>query len=162
MAVARDAGAAERIALTSKPPQPYVARASQNKRPEPMTREQFLAIRKRLKDSWNGSVTLAKKDAQRLLDEILWLKRRLHRIEHAIEPLVEEIAGKRSSLGTRHADTTGDAESVGEGLSGLGGPGGSKRTAPTSVNFLSSMKSNAENVTTSETGTRNSWAEFGS
>lgn len=32
--------------------------------PEPMTREQFLAVRKRLKDSWNGSVTLAKNDAQ--------------------------------------------------------------------------------------------------
>ena len=53
-----------------------------------MTREQFLAVRKRLRDSWNGSVTLAKNDAQRLLDEILWLKRRLQRVEHAIEPLV--------------------------------------------------------------------------
>jgi hypothetical protein len=59
--------------------------------PEPMTREQFLAVRKRLKDSWNGSVTLAKNDAQRLLDEIVWLKRRLQRVEYAIEPLVEEV-----------------------------------------------------------------------
>ncbi len=57
--------------------------------PEPMTREQFLAVRKRLKDSWNGSVTLAKKDAQRLLDEIVCLKRRLQRVENAIEPLVD-------------------------------------------------------------------------
>jgi hypothetical protein len=59
--------------------------------PEPMTREQFLAIRKRLKDSWNGSVTLAKNDAQRLLDEIVWLKRRLQRVEYVIEPLVESL-----------------------------------------------------------------------
>jgi hypothetical protein len=48
----------------------------------------FIFDRKRLNDSWNGSVTLAKNDAQRLLDEILWLKRRLQRVEHAIEPLL--------------------------------------------------------------------------
>jgi hypothetical protein len=54
-----------------------------------MTREQFLAIRTRLRGSWNGSVTLAKNDAQRLLDEIVWLKRRLQRVEYAIEPMVK-------------------------------------------------------------------------
>lgn len=36
-------------------------------------------------------MTLGKKDVQRLLDEILWLKQRLRRVEHAIEPLVEAI-----------------------------------------------------------------------
>ena len=62
--------------------------------PEPMTREQFLAVRKRLRESWNGSVTLDRKDAQRLLDEILWLKRRLRRVEYAIEPLVDVLTGR--------------------------------------------------------------------
>jgi hypothetical protein len=52
---------------------------------------QFLAVRKRLRDSWNGSVTLAKKDAQCLLDEIVWLKRRLRRVEYAIEPLMDML-----------------------------------------------------------------------
>lgn len=57
-----------------------------------MNREQFIEVRGRLRDSWNGSVTLGKKDVQRLLDEILWLKQRLRRVEHAIEPLVEAIS----------------------------------------------------------------------
>ena len=59
--------------------------------PEPMTKEQFDAARKRIRDSWNGSVTFEKRDAERFFAEIAWLKRRLHRVEHAIEPLVEAI-----------------------------------------------------------------------
>ena len=51
---------------------------------EPMTKEQFDAARKRIRDSWNGSVTFEKRDAERLVAEIGWLKRRLHRVERAI------------------------------------------------------------------------------
>jgi hypothetical protein len=37
--------------------------------PEPMTKEQFDAARKRIRDSWNGSVTFEKRDAERLIAE---------------------------------------------------------------------------------------------
>jgi polyhydroxyalkanoate synthesis regulator phasin len=59
--------------------------------PEPMTKEQFEAARKRIRDSWNGSVTFTKRDAERLIARIARLKRRLQRVEHAIEPLVEDL-----------------------------------------------------------------------
>jgi hypothetical protein len=59
--------------------------------PEPMTKEQFDAARKRIRESWNGSVTFSKRDAEQLVAEIAWLKRRLQRVEHAIEPLVEDL-----------------------------------------------------------------------
>ena len=59
--------------------------------PEPMTKEQFDAARKRIREAWNGTVALPKKDAERLVAEIVWLKRRLHRVEHAIEPIVENL-----------------------------------------------------------------------
>jgi hypothetical protein len=59
--------------------------------PEPMTKEQFDAARKRIRDSWNGSVTLPKRELQQLVAEISWLKRRLQRVEYAIEPLVENL-----------------------------------------------------------------------
>jgi hypothetical protein len=32
-----------------------------------------------------------KRDLERLIDEVIWLKRRLQRVEHAIEPIVEAI-----------------------------------------------------------------------
>jgi vacuolar-type H+-ATPase subunit D/Vma8 len=59
--------------------------------PEPMTKEAFDAIRQRLRTSWNGSVTLEKKTVEALIQEIIWLKKRLHRVESAIQPLVEEL-----------------------------------------------------------------------
>lgn len=59
--------------------------------PEPMTKEQFDAAHKRIRDSWNRSVTFTKRDAERLIARIAWLKRRLQRVEHAIEPLVEDL-----------------------------------------------------------------------
>jgi hypothetical protein len=34
---------------------------------------------------------LTKADAERLIAEIAWLKRRLHRVEHAIEPIVDGL-----------------------------------------------------------------------
>lgn len=62
-----------------------------DEQPEPMGREDFVAIQKRLRDSWIGHVTLEKRDVERLLDEIRWLKRRLQRVEEVIEPLVEDL-----------------------------------------------------------------------
>jgi hypothetical protein len=59
--------------------------------PEPMTKEQFDAARKRIRESWNGNVTFSKRDAEQLLAEIAWLKRRLRRVEHAIEPLFRSL-----------------------------------------------------------------------
>jgi vacuolar-type H+-ATPase subunit D/Vma8 len=59
--------------------------------PEPVTKEAFDAIRKRLRTSWNGSVTLEKKTVEALLNEITWLKKRLHRVETAIQPLVDDL-----------------------------------------------------------------------
>jgi len=56
-----------------------------------MKREDFLAVEKRLRDSWTGDVRLDKTDVQRMLNEIRWLKARLQRVEHAIEPVVDGI-----------------------------------------------------------------------
>jgi hypothetical protein len=55
---------------------------------EPMTKEQFDAARKRFRSTLNGVVTMDKRDLERLIAEVIWLKRRLHRVEDAIEPLV--------------------------------------------------------------------------
>jgi hypothetical protein len=59
--------------------------------PEPMTREQFEAARQRLKATLNGVVTMDKRDLERLIAEVVWLKKRLRRVEAAVEPLVSEI-----------------------------------------------------------------------
>jgi hypothetical protein len=59
--------------------------------PEPMTKEQFEQARKRLRATLNGVTTIDKRDLERLIDEVIWLKRRLHRVEEAIEPLVNEL-----------------------------------------------------------------------
>jgi hypothetical protein len=59
--------------------------------PEPMTKDQFDAARKRLKATLNGVVTLDKRDFERLLNEVIWLKKRLQKVEEAIEPLVEDL-----------------------------------------------------------------------
>jgi hypothetical protein len=59
--------------------------------PEPMTKEAFQLARKRLRESWNGSVTLEKKQVETLIQEIIWLKRRLQRVKEAIEALVEAL-----------------------------------------------------------------------
>jgi hypothetical protein len=56
-----------------------------------MTREQFDAARKRLRSTLNGVVTMDKPELERLIAEVIWLKKRLHRVEVAIEPLVQEI-----------------------------------------------------------------------
>jgi hypothetical protein len=65
----------------------------QDETPEPMNRDDFIAVQKRLCASWDGSVTLDKRDVKRLLDEIRWLKRRLRRVEHVLEPMAEMIRG---------------------------------------------------------------------
>jgi len=56
-----------------------------------MNRDDFIAVQKRLRASWDGSVTLEKRDVKRLLDEIRWLKRRLRRVEYVLEPMAEAI-----------------------------------------------------------------------
>jgi len=61
--------------------------------PEPMNRDNFIAVQKRLRACWESSVTLDKREVKRLLDEIRWLKRRLRRVEHVLEPMVEMIRG---------------------------------------------------------------------
>jgi hypothetical protein len=58
---------------------------------EPMSREDFLAVRNTVRASWSGHVTLDKRHVERMLNEIRWLKRRLQRVEEAIEPMVEEL-----------------------------------------------------------------------
>ena len=59
-----------------------------------MTHDQFESARKRLKASLDQIVTMDKRDLERLIDEVIWLKRRLHRVEHAIEPLVASLSGR--------------------------------------------------------------------
>ncbi len=56
-----------------------------------MTRDQFEAARKRLKATLNGVVTRDKRDLDRLIAEVIWLKKRLRRAEDAVEPLVSDI-----------------------------------------------------------------------
>ena len=63
--------------------------------PEPMTREHFIDVQKRIHAAWNGGVVIERADVQRMLDEIRWLKRRLRRVEHAIEPLAESMRDRR-------------------------------------------------------------------
>jgi hypothetical protein len=77
--------------------------------PEPMAKEQFDATRKRIRDSWNGSVTLPKRELEQLVAEISWLKRRLQRVEHAIEPLVE---GLTSQDAIHHCDGLRNSRAV--------------------------------------------------
>jgi hypothetical protein len=64
-----------------------------DEQPEPMTRDDFIAVQKRLRASWESSVTLDKREVKRLLDEIRWLKKRLRRVEYVLEPMVEMIRG---------------------------------------------------------------------
>jgi hypothetical protein len=56
-----------------------------DKPPEPMTREDFVAVLKHVRGSMDTFVTLEKKDVKRMLDEIRWLKRRLRRVEYVLE-----------------------------------------------------------------------------
>ena len=53
--------------------------------------EQFEAARKRLRATLNRVATIDKRDLERLINEVIWLKRRLHRVEEAIAPLVADL-----------------------------------------------------------------------
>jgi hypothetical protein len=66
-----------------------------DEKPEPMTREQFEVARKRIHASWNGDVFIQRETAQALVDEILWLKKRLRRAEYVLEPMVEIVRAIR-------------------------------------------------------------------
>jgi len=59
--------------------------------PEPMTRKDFIAMQDRLRASWSGHVTLDKRDVEKMLNEIRWLRRRLQRVEEAIEPVASDL-----------------------------------------------------------------------
>jgi len=56
-----------------------------------MNKEQFEAVRKRLRATLDGVVTIDKRELERVFDEVIWLKKRLRRVEHAIEPIVENL-----------------------------------------------------------------------
>jgi hypothetical protein len=74
--------------------------------PEPMTKEQFDAARRRLKASLDQIVMIDKREFERLIDEVIWLKRRLHRVENVIAPLAEDLrqlARVASSIPSRDA-----------------------------------------------------------
>ena len=58
---------------------------------EPMTKDEFARMRKQIRANWNGSIVIEKRDVEQLIAEIIWLKRRLQRVEHAIEPLVSAL-----------------------------------------------------------------------
>src|SRR5438128_9320845 len=63
--------------------------------PEPMTKEQFEAARKRLRATLNRIVSIDKPELERLIAEVIWLKRRLHRVEgcdHAAGRLSDQAA----------------------------------------------------------------------
>ncbi|MFZ2493503.1 MAG: hypothetical protein WA208_18650 [Thermoanaerobaculia bacterium] len=59
--------------------------------PEPMTRTDFERVQMRMAAWLRVDILLDREDALRMLDEIRWLRRRPHRVETAIEPLVEAI-----------------------------------------------------------------------
>ncbi|MFZ2493470.1 MAG: hypothetical protein WA208_18480 [Thermoanaerobaculia bacterium] len=56
-----------------------------------MTREDYERVQRRVRASFKGDVLVDRADVLLLLDEIRWVKRRLRRVEHVIEPLVEAI-----------------------------------------------------------------------
>jgi hypothetical protein len=59
--------------------------------PEPMTRSDYERVKTRVHASWNGDLVIDKADVEMLLAEIRWLKRRLRRVEHVIQPLAEAL-----------------------------------------------------------------------
>lgn len=62
--------------------------------PEPMTKDQFNDVRKRLHGTLDDFVRIDKREFERVIAEVIWLKKRLHRVETAIEPLVASIRSK--------------------------------------------------------------------
>jgi len=48
-----------------------------DEQPEPMTREDFLAMQQRLRSAWSGHLTLHKRDVER--------------VEHVLEPLAADL-----------------------------------------------------------------------
>jgi hypothetical protein len=59
--------------------------------PEPMKREDFERVQKAIRATFRGDILIDRADALLLLSEIRWLRRRLQRVEHAVEPLAEAI-----------------------------------------------------------------------
>lgn len=67
---------------------------------EPMVRADYDRVKKRVRASWNGDLVIPKTDMEMLLREIMWLKRRLRRVESVVEPLVEALGLPEANLKT--------------------------------------------------------------
>ena len=60
-------------------------------KPEPLGRDDFERIRTTLRQSAMSSIYVPRSDVDLLVREIAWLKRRMRRLEHAVEPVVEAL-----------------------------------------------------------------------
>ncbi len=77
--------------------------------PEPLSEAEWRDIQERLRASAMSSVYVPRSDVEKLVAEVKWLKRRAHRVETAIFPLVESLrALLRSSSAMRRAHDDGD------------------------------------------------------
>lgn len=63
--------------------------------PEPMTQEQLERVERRIRESWEGLVSIEKRELEQLVAQVKWQRERLRRVEHVLEPLVEGIRASR-------------------------------------------------------------------
>lgn len=64
-----------------------------NESPEPLSDLELMRLESKLRTEWSGIVTLEKREMEALVAEVKWLRERLRRVEHAIEPLARAVAG---------------------------------------------------------------------
>lgn len=77
--------------------------------PEPLAEADWREIQERLRASAMSSVYVPRSDVAKLVAEVKWLKRRAHRVESAILPLVESVRGYlRLRAGERVPHDDGD------------------------------------------------------
>lgn len=67
---------------------------------EPLCEAEWCEIQERLRGSSMSSVYMPRADVEKLVEEVKWLKRRAHRVETAILPLVECVRGYLELLRT--------------------------------------------------------------
>ena len=58
---------------------------------EPLSEAEWCQIQERLRASAMSSIYVPRSDVAKLVEEVKWLKRRAHRVESAILPLVESV-----------------------------------------------------------------------
>jgi hypothetical protein len=76
---------------------------------EPLSEAEWCQIQERLRASAMSSVYVPRSDVAKLVEEVTWLKRRAHRVESAILPLVESLRSfLRSSSAVCRAHNDGD------------------------------------------------------